>query len=78
MLQAVDLLTNLLGLDALNDRYDVPVESLELWHQIDDFVPVVGLLGKWVAEQVQLVQECEVSNLEQEFIQVSEFVITNE
>ena len=53
------------------------VERFNLRHQIDDFKSVVGLLSERVAEQVQLLQECVVHQLDEEFVKISELIVAN-
>ena len=54
------------------------VENLDLGHILDDFESVVRLFGKWVTEQVKLLQILEVGQELQELVQVPQLVVSNE
>ena len=74
--KAILLLANLLGLDSLGDGYDMSIQSLDLWHQIYDFEPVVRLFSQRIAKQIKLFHESELRDLLQELVEVPEFVVT--
>ena len=76
--QVVLLLTDSLRLDALRNSYNMAVEGLDLRHQVDYLESVVGLLGEWIAEEVELVEEGEFCELEKEAVEVAELVVAEE
>jgi len=73
--QAILLLADDFGLDPLSDCYDVAIQGLDLGHQVDNFEAVVWLLRQRVAEQIQLLQKCELRDLLKKFIEISQPVV---
>ena len=74
--KAVLLLTDLFSLDSLGDGYDMPIQSLDLWHQIDNFEPVIRFLCQRIAKQIKLLHESELRDLLQELVQVPKFIVS--
>jgi len=56
----------------------VAIENLDLGERMDDFETIVWLLGKWVAEQIKLLQEGEALQEQQKVVKVSKLVISDE
>lgn len=76
--QAVVVLTDLLGLDALGHCHDVSVQSQDLRHQVDNLESVVWFLSQRVSKQVQLFEVLELGQLQQKLVQVSQPVVAQQ
>ena len=48
--QPILFLTDFFGPDPFSNGYDMSIENINLWHQVNNFQPVVGLFSKWISE----------------------------
>jgi hypothetical protein len=54
----------------------MPVQSLDLWHQVDNLKSIVRFLSQWIAKEIKLIEEGELGKGNQELIQITKLIVT--